>query len=873
MVRTTRGRRGTRALGALLLGALCVAVPATAAPPACAVTGAIRKHGDGWTRIAPPAFAVGGDTMTTYAVDEMRPERLFVTNGVSIAGTRDGGCTWTEATLPPEQLEGLDPLGGESGALVQRRIVDVRLPAIPSSTVWAVGLNEVANGATPLVEPRVLVSDDGGKTFDVRTTNLPQFARPVALRVGMAPLTAYLLLEEQVPVARRTLHVTTNGGATWSPAGAPPAGLADLAVDTFRRVLWGWNDQALYQSTDFGGTWLRLQTPAPPVAVDVAPLFTTIALANGERLDVAALGVMRSTAPEHLTSVTAGPEYGLVAASSVVEGVTVAPPLRIQSRKALDVTPDDVSLSRLNLAQVMVAGEYVLYGFSPAGIYRRSLPYDFAVPPPPKPVVTVKKRLPAPPGKPMLRPVGSVVTLKPGERRTVPYDLVLPPAPTPLDVYFMTDSTGSMAGAIAAVQEGVQDIVDDLTAAGINLHFGVADFRDWPQAPADNATYPYKRRRAVGPVNDDLADALASITTGGGNGDDSALEAVYQAVTGEGRTGLTATIPAGEDAEFRPDALKVVLVASDDEMRDPSPTEPWNAGPSKETVIQALVENDVEVVGIRVDSGPGGGNPRPEMEELAEGAGSVAPPGGVDCDGDDEPDIEEGEPLVCDFTSSDDSIAPAFINMLRGLRDLADVHVGVAGPRDVVRHLGEPTFESVNVKAFNTLPVPVEYACTPARYGTDTPVRISGSLRGATLVSTTATVRCLAPKIAPVIPPPVVPKPPPPPLRAAAVAPPPPPQPNPNVNPNPNPNPQAQGQGGLAAEENQQHQLALADNDITEDEELAFSALDNRNDVTPVVTLVAGMLVACAAAGTQLHLARRTRVATNPSRNPSGARP
>lgn len=867
-----RGRRLTRALGALLLGALCVAVPATAAP-ACAVTGAIRTGSDGWTRIAAPAFSVGGDAMTTYAVDEMRPDRLFATNGVSISSTRDGGCTWTEAALPPEQLAGLGPLGGESGGVVQRRLLDLRLAGVSSSTVWAAALNEVANGATPLVEPRVLVSDDGGRTFTARTTGLPRFGRPVALRVGLTPLTAYLLVQEDVPTSRRTLYLTTNAGSLWTEVATGLPALADFAVDPFRRVLWGWNDQALFQSADSGKTWQRVQTPAAPVAVDVAPMFTAIALANGERFDVAAIGVMRSTVPEHLTSVTAGSEYGLVAASSVVAGVTVEPPLRVPGRRTVDVTPDDVSLSRLNLAQVTVGGEYVLYGFSPRGIFRRALPYDFAIPPPPKPVVTVKKRLPPPPGKPALRPGGSLVTLKPGEKRTVPYDLVLPPTPTPLDVYFMTDSTGSMAGAIAAVQASVQDIVDDLTAAGINLHFGVADFRDYPQAPADSTTYPYKRRRAVGPVNDDLADALASITTGGGNGDDSALEAVYQAVTGAGRTGLTATIPPGEDAEFRRDALKVVLVASDDEMRDPSPTEPWNAGPSKEAVIQALVENDVEVVGIRVDSGPGGGNPRPEMEELAEGAGSVAPPGGVDCDGDDEPDIDEGEPLVCDFTSSDDSIAPAFINMLRGLRDLADVHVGVNGPRDVVRHLGDTTFESVNVKALNTLPVPVEYACTPARYGTDTPVTISGSLRGATLVSTTATVRCLAPrKAAPVIPP-VVPKPPPPPLRAAAVAPPPPPQPNPNVNPNPNPNPQAQGQGGLAAEENQQHQLALADNELPEDEELAFSALDTRNDVTPAVTLVAGMLVACAAAGTQLHLARRTRLATNPSRTPRGARP
>jgi len=258
--------------------------------------------------------------------------------------------------------------------------------------------------------------------------------------------------------------------------------------------------------------------------------------------------------------------------------------------------------------------------------------------------------------------------------------------------------------------------------------------------------------------------------------------------------------------------------------------------------------------------------------ELAIGAGSVAPPGGFYCDGDDEPDIEEGGALVCDFTSSDDSIAPAFINMLRGIKDLADVHVGVSGPADVVRPLGKDTFAAVNVKAFNTLPVPVEFACTEARYGIDTPVTIAGFLRGSSLVSATTTVRCLAPPPKPQPEPPVVPQPPKPPVAAAVAPPPPPAQPNPNVNPNPNPNPQAQGNAGFASQEEKQAQLALAENDVTvtENDELAFSAIDNSQDVTPAVTLVAALLVACAAAGTQLHLARRTRLATNPSR---GARP
>ncbi|HEU0130633.1 MAG TPA: vWA domain-containing protein, partial [Mycobacteriales bacterium] len=474
-----------------------------------------------------------------------------------------------------------------------------------------------------------------------------------------------------------------------------------------------------------------------------------------------------------------------------------------------------------------------------------------------------------------VRPSNPVIQLKPDEKRTVPFVVSLPPVPTPLDVFFMTDSTGSMDTTIGSVQESVQQIVDNLSASGVDLHFGVADFRDWPEQPGDSETYPYKLRRKAGPIGEELEGALESIQTGGGttDGDDAALEAIYQATTGAGRrdplpgSPRGQMLPAGLDAGFRDDALKVILSVSDDEMRAgfPNPTRPDYPGPTMQTVIAALKAADVHLVGIRVgDSKP----LRADYERLAAGSGTVAPPAGTDCDGDGDADLSAGAPLVCDFNPGTDSIASAFISLLGGIRDFQNVRVRVGDPSGVARSLSDTDYGSLDVKASHTFKVPVEFTCGRAQYGTESQVTIDAVVRGATVVGTTATVRCGAPPPPPIVrrPPPPreppLPDPPVPPpahlVAAVAFAPAPPAQPvtniNPNANPNPNPNPNA----GAATEQEQQGQLALAENDVPPgEEELAFSARPAPVPPTPVTAWLAAAAVTAAAAY-GFHLSRRT---------------
>ncbi|MCP2729674.1 hypothetical protein NJ959_14570, partial [Symplocastrum sp. BBK-W-15] len=62
---------------------------------------------------------------------------------------------------------------------------------------------------------------------------------------------------------------------------------------------------------------------------------------------------------------------------------------------------------------------------------------------------------------------------------TIPKSGVVPK----VDVYFMADTTSSMAPAIAAVKSGMVDILNRTQALGSDVWFGVGNYKDFP-APA-----------------------------------------------------------------------------------------------------------------------------------------------------------------------------------------------------------------------------------------------------------------------------------------------------------------------------------------------------------------------------------------------------
>ncbi|HVF06764.1 MAG TPA: vWA domain-containing protein [Frankiaceae bacterium] len=877
---------GARSARARLLAAIAVLAAGAAGPAGAGDCAGTERLADGWTRIAAPAFGAGLDTLTGYDVSGASPDHLAATNGSAIATSTDAGCTWTLGDLAADAPPVSDLPLGDGVPVVPQSISQVRFGGGAAPAVWAIGQTDVVIDGTTATRPRVLLGQAGGPAFIAVVDGLPPLGRPVAIR-GMFGRAAVLLFQTTAPRVEYAFYATTDG-ATWQLVWGDQDEQSDFVVDwvspgAFEQpVVWAWSSNGVLMG--------KIGELAPRLLPEINGNVQTVDLALTGR-DPANLHVFFTGAAERSVSDDGGANFTAAPAPVGVRSASsfhLAPGVRALATESdvlieapgrtVDVSPADANVRDVRFGSPVADRGMPLYAFEPRGLYRRTIPLGLLPPRPPAGDgggtdvdVDVRDR-DANLATAAIEPARAAIRLRPGQRKVVDYRVALPPVPTPLDVFFMTDSTGSMRRTIASVQSGVQGIVDGLAETGISVRFGVADFRDYPRDENDRTNYAYRRLREVGPIDTGLEEALESLRTGGGNytgGHDAGLEAIYQAATGAGRVDVLGRqlVQPGFPAGFRPEAMKVVLVATDDNFRLGGPTDPAYPGPSLDLVSKTLRGKGIYLVGLEVDTNSG--SARTEMERLARDTGAVAPDEGVDCDGDGIADVAGGGPIVCTFDpKAGDTIAGAFVQMLAGIEDYAPVDIALRGADRYVRPLGTQHFPSVNVKAKNAFRLPVEFTCTAENAGTETPLRIVAQRAGEEVGATTATFECVAPD-------PIEPAPPPrprPPLAVAFVPPPPPPpapvpnpQPNPNPNPNPQPNPQLNPNAGFATQEEQQVQLALADSTLRLDDELAMTGLDRAGPPLPAVAWAAAFAMTGAAAF-GLHRSRRTGVA--PARVP-----
>jgi len=234
------------------------------------------------------------------------------------------------------------------------------------------------------------------------------------------------------------------------------------------------------------------------------------------------------------------------------------------------------------------------------------------------------------------------------------------------DVAFLLDTTGSMGGTITGMKTQYADIVTGLSAALPDAEYGVATFDDYAYSPYGYSSSGDKPFILLQQVTDDVGvvqSALSGISLHyGGDGPESSMEALYQALTGAGydqncnaayeaatdvRPFLSASTDpfgggAGESYDgttsgggtlggmgFRDYALPIIVYATDYNMRDPDASYGTPGGchidAGESAVVGATSDLGAYLIGIGAQST----YPITQMNRLADLTGSYA-----DTDGD-----------------------------------------------------------------------------------------------------------------------------------------------------------------------------------------------------------------------------------------------
>ena len=380
-------------------------------------------------------------------------------------------------------------------------------------------------------------------------------------------------------------------------------------------------------------------------------------------------------------------------------------------------------------------------------------------------ITPVRPELPAPGSVPVRRgaavltPERSEVTLAPGEATTVTYLVRTAPQATSADVYFLLDATSSMTDSIRALTRGMGDLLTRLARSGVAIRAGAASFRTYPrQVERAEVDYAYRRLRALGPVDRDFLERLYDLEGAGSSG--ANLTAVLQALTGAGQDLLPpgpsrADVPPGLDAGFDPAARKLIVHIADTWFGTPERGDPnghyapgaW-PGPGFEQVSRLLADSGVEHLGVAVRPSGGGtilatADVGRDLRTLSKAASSLAPERGVDCDGDDAPDLAPGRPLVCPLErgSSGTGLTSALAGLIEAVEDPGRIAMRVLDPSPVVRAV-TPGHHFVDLRAGNEVAFSVRVACGRGEERTRSVTRLGAFVRGDVAATARLAVVC-----------------------------------------------------------------------------------------------------------------------------------
>ncbi len=735
-----------------------------AAAAACPGEQVIEGERGTWTIHSGPVFGEGGSEISDFTIDTASPAKGYATNGAVVMRTLDDGCSWQEVYRLPQRLPEttpvelsridrltarggvviavIDALQGSGAATLVTRSPDggdswdavSLLPGAPGDVTFG-NAGNVWVGAGPVVHR----SENFGSTFTA-TSPLPEERRVEHLAAGH--LTANVVWAK---VAGGAAYRTVDGGQSWEPfadhtAAAGPA-LGDIGNPGLMRVTFLKTDPqsraltGIAYSQNNGGSWQHFG--AESVAGTVGAFESLAALSRHDEVAVT----------------TRDP------AGKGNDGVYVWNSLL---RKLVSI--DEFGLAPLRLSQAETRPEEFphFHFFDASSVYVWEPPVGGTKEILP-PVPSLERLPPLPPdSQARLEPAGGEVRVRAGQSRTIAYELRLPSRSAQIDTFFLLDTSTSTEGYIDGLRVGLPQIALGFAVAGIDAKYGLGEYQD-----QSNPLHPrYDRLAAIGPA-DLLRQALARIKTAGG--EEPGYTAVAEALTGRGIPHPRSGAPvAPRRPGWRPRAVRtMVLIADESFARDPY-------GADRDRAVAAIKKSGVRFIGVVVrdpKAKPLTGRSVPEcgeviakptlsiggalgaprlrcqLEDLARAAGTLAPAGGTDCDGDGSVDVAAGQPLVCTLSGGASAgivaVGEPLRRVLLAVTDEQPVALASSDPAHLVVNPGGD-YSKIDIKRVQGLTFEVIFACGENDGGREFAARLEGLVAGRGIASATPRLVCEA---------------------------------------------------------------------------------------------------------------------------------
>ncbi|HVV77518.1 MAG TPA: hypothetical protein VHC43_15950 [Mycobacteriales bacterium] len=834
-----------------LAAVISVAAPAIAMPlalastspynQACRRTSSVVARTDGWTSIRPPAALAA---LRGAAADPQVAGRLYAYDATTVARSDDGGCSWNTVFNAPATTN------AKPAGLAQSHIDGV----VVGAGVWAT----TATTAGSLGAAAVWHSATGTGGFSFAGAGLPVGGTVMQLVPTAKAGVAYALVQTLTGPQLYASAPSLGSTIAWQRRTVPNfIRLTAISADPNIPDLVDVASPFAYARSANGGVTFQTEHSVPSriSAIDATGSYLDVYLASGHLLTVGTRKPAISAPAGVLSATHVSLEPG-VRAVSTAYGDFGYDPSKHQWRP---ISPLGLVAQHLQLVSPSLPP--VLYGVAAGFIFELPLhfPAAFITTPPtaqgPGSAVSLHgvsgfgKTLPS------FAPAPKTITLPVGATRVAHYLLRVPARSGPLDVDFLVDTTNSMLPAIDGLRHGMQQIIEALGHLTPNLEVGLADFRDYndgegitlPGASGQIADgllhkrHLYVLDQRIAPVGASLGQALGKLSAaGGGDIPEADTIAVMQAITG---SGVPNWVAPGQEAGFRPNATKVIVLITD------APMHLHGSYPSLAATTYALRAYDVRLVGISINDGLN--EAATDLRALAAGSRTDAPPGGLACGGRGQAVVPAGAPMVCSVPITGAGIAVLAGPVARLIEQVVApglLSVRLHSARPGVAAISGASTEHANLHDRSLLPVTVVYHCPAAAAGSTTPITLSGAVGKATVAHADVQLQCL-PNPAPLIPAAAIV------LPAIAAQPPPPPPISSNINPNVNPG------TGAATEQEQQNQLALADLSQRDGTEPARES-DGPDMGAPM--LYAAALLMTAAAGYALRL--RTQPTPNLAR-------